>query len=233
MPALGGDRHPPAPPAQAATSASSALADAALAEALIGGCSSQACQPAQPPWYPSSLTAAGKAPLFLGKALFVKTVVATGLHLQTMAWTWFELGKISLYLCAPNPHSLPPPSRAPRGRARSGLRGRALGLPGQHLRRGWRLEAGTDVQRPGGGGPGWGFVGVRVRALARGLGECACTCVHIWVHACVQTRPRAYQRSLALQRGTRLGSPPVGLRQVWYDPSAESSTCFTTCLPDL
>lgn len=54
-------------------------------------------------------------------------------------------------------------------------------------------------------------MGVRVRALARGLGECACTCVHVWVHVRVPTRPGAYQRSLALQRGTRLGGPPCGL----------------------
>lgn len=122
MAALGGDRHPPAPPARAAASASSALADAALAGALGGGCRRQVCQAAQPPWYSSSLTAAGKAPLFLGKALSVKNVVATGLHLQTMAWTWFELRKLSLYLCTPDPHSLQQTSRAPRG-SREGHRG--------------------------------------------------------------------------------------------------------------
>lgn len=44
-----------------------------------------------------------EAPLFLGKTLSVKDVVASGLHPQTMAWTWFELGKISLYLWAPIP----------------------------------------------------------------------------------------------------------------------------------
>ena len=39
------------------------------------------------------------APLFLGKTPSVKNVVAAGLHLQTMAWTWFELGK-SLFTSA-------------------------------------------------------------------------------------------------------------------------------------
>lgn len=86
--------------------------------------------------------ASGKTPLFLGT--LCENVVATGLHLQTTAWTQFKLGKISLNPCAFNPHSLPKPSRAPRGRARNRIWGRALR---QHLRQRWQLGASAGAQR--------------------------------------------------------------------------------------
>lgn len=206
MAALGGDRLPPAPPAQAATSTSSALADAALAGPLGGVCRSQVCQAAQPPWYSSSLTAAGKA-----------LCEKCGGHRAASADNGLDVVRIAKNLSLPLYSKSPLPAAAKpgtKGQGEEWAPGKGTGAAGPTPEAGWWLGAGTDVQRPRGGGPGWGVVGVRVRALARGLGECTCTCVHIWVHACVPTRPGAYQRSLALQRGTRLGALPVGLRQV-------------------
>lgn len=148
--------------------------------------------------------ASGKTPLFLGT--LCENVVATGLHLQTMAWTQFELGKVSLNPCAFNPHSLPKPSRAPRGRARNRLWGRALR---QHLRQRWQLGVSAGAQRtePWRGGPGWGVHGhMCEQTHARGPGGCACQYVHVWVHAGVQSRPSTCQRSWVLQQDTYLGA---------------------------
>lgn len=91
---------------------------------------------------------------------------AAGLHLQTMAWKWFELGNISLYLCPPNPHSLKQPSQAPRDMCA----GKA---------------ASCDAGRHGECGHTCG------RAVRVSVGECACTCVHL--DACIRGHPSRLQ----------------------------------------
>lgn len=149
---------------------------------------------------PSSPPTAGRGPSFSWQGTSCETCSGRRAVSQTMAWTRFEIGKISLYVCAPNPHSpLLPAAR--RSRERNRPRRRAHGLLGKDLRQGcgWKQAVHPENRASCGAGPHGEPVATACMNTNERVGR-----------ACVHTCARGLMWNGPGQPGRPLGVHPHG-----------------------